>query len=438
MLMNMKKIIGLVLAVWVSGQCMAAAVNPGDTIRYNGLSRCEDNWFVELSVGGNVSFSKDSRLNYGFRNLMPNIAVSGGKWFSPFVGVRLQLQGYGTAAGSTVAGAYLADPLPGGGFGSNDPVRDHVKIRPDGSYTYPVYFVNVHADVMLSVMSLVNKGMGMLDRWDVIPAVGIGYMHVFSKDGVPASDVLAGSFSVMGKYRVLPFLDVNVEVQSILMPDMYEGRLTGAMADNMFTFNVGVTYNIGGHRFSGRDRIPERNSRNERKPRSERIAQPHYPAITDSVLLRKMDDLDRRMEALDRRMEALAQERETEGGMIVVQGGDLSASDLQGKVIGTVLYRIGSAKPSSSPRPQLENVLAMLKAFPDAKVCVEGYADGETGSEERNLELSRQRAEHVRDLLVEECGIPENRVETKAFGATRSPYKGEADLQRAVVFRLVF
>ena len=194
---------------------MAASLQAesADTTRYTGLSRCEANWFVEMNVGGNVSFSKDSRLNYGAKNLMPNISVSGGKWFSPFVGTRLQLQGYGTAAGSTTVGMYLADPLPGGGFGNNDPVREHVTIRPDGSYTYPVYFLNIHADVMLSVMSLVNRGMGAQDRWDVIPAVGVGYMHVFSKDGVPASDVLTGSFSVMGKYRVLPFLDVNVEVQ---------------------------------------------------------------------------------------------------------------------------------------------------------------------------------------------------------------------------------
>ena len=415
----MKKLIGT-LAVSLA---MAASLQAesADTTRYTGLSRCEANWFVEMNVGGNVSFSKDSRLNYGAKNLMPNISVSGGKWFSPFVGTRLQLQGYGTAAGSTTVGMYLADPLPGGGFGNNDPVREHVTIRPDGSYTYPVYFLNIHADVMLSVMSLVNRGMGAQDRWDVIPAVGVGYMHVFSKDGVPASDVLTASFSVMGKYRVLPFLDVNVEVQSILMPDMYEGRLTGSVVDNMFTFNVGVTYNINGRDFSGKSRNPQRRAKADKQ----RV---YYP-VQDTALLRKMDDLDRRVVALA---------QQNEGGMVVIQGGDLSTSELQGKSIGTILYRIGSARPSSSPKPQLENVVAMLEAFPEARVCVEGYADGKTGTEDRNLELSEQRVAHVRELLMKDYGIPADKIETKAFGASVSPYSGDADVQRAVILRLVF
>ncbi len=430
----MKKIFGTAALLAVLGQGLLAGSDSGylsgksvverfssDTTRYTALSRVLDNWYVELSVGGNVNFSKDSRLNHQEKNLRPDLGITVGKWFSPFVGVRLQFQGYGTAAGSTTEGVYLGNPLPGGMFGNDDPVRDFAQIRPDGSYTYPVYFLNMHADVMLSVMSLVNRGLGSQDRWDLIPAIGFGYMHVFAKDGVPAADVMSGSFSLMGKYRVLPELDVNLEVQSILMPDMYEGRLTGSMLDNMFAFKVGVTYNINGHDFTGKDRKPERRVR-----RGKEEAVPVFS--NDTALMRKVDDIGRRMEEL-------AGQRNVSEMLVLKEG--MSVEELQGKTVGTILFRIGTAAPSSSPEPQLKNALALLEAFPEAGIRVEGYADGETGSEETNMRISENRVDYVRNLLLE-MGLSEDRIETEAFGSRKAPYEGSVEVQRAVVLRIVF
>ncbi|MBO8440761.1 MAG: hypothetical protein IAC51_08960, partial [bacterium] len=130
-----------------------------DSVRYNGLSSWIDNWYIELSAGGNVLFSKDARLNMNEKNVTPNITFAAGKWFSPFVGARLQLHGYSVAAGSSAAGMYIADRQPDGSFGNNDPVRGFVTIRPDGSYTYPVYYLNAHVDLTVSLLSLINGGM---------------------------------------------------------------------------------------------------------------------------------------------------------------------------------------------------------------------------------------------------------------------------------------
>ena len=380
-----------------------------DSVRYNGLSSWRDNWYIELSAGGNVLFSKDARLNMNEKNVTPNITLAAGKWFSPFVGARLQLHGYSLAAGSSSLGMYIADPQPDGSFGSNDPVRGFVTIRPDGSYTYPVYYLNAHVDVTVSIMNIIHRGMASSDRWDVIPAVGVGYMHVFNNKGVPSEDVMTANFSVMGKYRILPQLDVNIEAQSTLMPDVFEGRITGAVVDPMFSFSVGVTYNIFGHNFSGEYRMPERRKKVRRR-------------TAGIEMNRRLDNVESVPSVPN----------------ITVVRGENSAKELNGKVIGAILYRIGTTEPTSSPTPQLENVVAMLEAFPEARLIIEGYADSATGSDAFNMKLSQQRVDHAQRLLTGEYGIDAERIECHSHGGTSCPYSGGLDVQRAVIFRLVF
>lgn len=400
-----------------------------DTVRYNGITTCRDNWYIELSVGGNVLFTKDARLNVGEKNLTPNITLAAGKWFSPFFGARVQIHGYSVAAGSSSLGMYLTDRRPDGSFGNNDPVRDFVSIRPDGSYTYPIYYLNAHADVTVSLLNLIYGGMAVTDRWDVIPAVGLGYMHVFNNQGVPSSDVMTANFSLMGKYRIMPQLDVNIEVQSTLMPDMFEGRLTGAAVDNMFSFSAGVTYNIFGHNFTGKNRIPEKRKRARRRSMAAVYELNEQRAVSDSVMLGKMEEMNRRLEHVET---APAMPHIT----VVRDGG--SAKELDGKVIGTVLYHIGTADPTASATPQFENVQAMLEAFPEAKLLIEGYADGATGSKELNQKLSQLRVDHAARVLSEEYGIATERMDLHPCGTSSCPYMHNAEVQRVVIFRLIF
>lgn len=236
----MRKSLSVVLGLLFS----YALYSQEDTLTDPDIPGIRQGWTIEISGGGNVLFSKDSRLNHGIGNLRPDIALSVGKWFSPSVGTRIQLSGYSLAAGSTSEGVYLADPLPNGMYGNADPVRDWVRIRPDGSYTYTIYYLQAHVDVILSVRHMFKAILPMACRWDVVPALGLGYMHVFGYRGVPSTDVMTMHFSLMGKYKVAPEWDLFIEASSVLMPDMFEGRITGSPVDPMFSFRVGVSYSI--------------------------------------------------------------------------------------------------------------------------------------------------------------------------------------------------
>ena len=73
-----------------------------------------------------------------------------------------------------------------------------------------------------------------------------------------------------------------------------------------------------------------------------------------------------------------------------------------------------------------------LKDNPDAKASVTGYADSGTGTAEINQRLARQRAEAVRDLLVQKYGIDESRLTVDSKGSSEQPF-AENDWNRVVI-----
>lgn len=421
--------------IWLLAFAMTVFANDAtpnqvnDTIRYNGVSSWADNWYTELSVGGNVLFSKNARLNHGINNLTPNITIAVGKWFSPYVGARIQIEGYSAAAGSTAFGSFIANETSNGVFGNNDPVRDFVSIRPDGSYVYPVYFMNMHADLTVSIMSLVYGGLSSKDHWDVIPAIGLGYMHIFAVKGVPNADVMTTNFSVMGKYRILPELDVNLEVKTTLMPDLYEGRLTGSAVDPLFSFTAGVTYNIGSHKFTGRDRIaPRVQFIRTNKTKETKVVETTTVNVDNSELIDKITKLETRLDEL----------KQENTYITVLADNDESIKELNNKVIGTILFNIGTTKPTIEIDNQLVNVVALLDALPSSKIQIEGYADEDTGTLEYNQTLSDQRVAYVKNLLMTKYNVPDAKIESISYGTKKKAYTTSLAEQRVVILRLVF
>jgi OOP family OmpA-OmpF porin len=83
------------------------------------------------------------------------------------------------------------------------------------------------------------------------------------------------------------------------------------------------------------------------------------------------------------------------------------------------------------PRPNwpiVKKVADFILANPDVlEIDIEGHAD-ETGTDEHNLILSRNRAASVKKLLVQD-GVDEKRITTHAYGETRPKVPGHAEDQ---------
>ena len=80
-------------------------------------------------------------------------------------------------------------------------------------------------------------------------------------------------------------------------------------------------------------------------------------------------------------------------------------------------FETGSATLTPLSGEQLQNVAAILNAYPKAAVKVEGFTDN-IGEESGNLALSRARAESVAGALVSE-GVAPGRVRSEGFGSQK-------------------
>jgi len=92
--------------------------------------------------------------------------------------------------------------------------------------------------------------------------------------------------------------------------------------------------------------------------------------------------------------------KKTERGMVVT--------------LGDVLFDTNRAQLKPGGVREVQKLATILGQNPQRKVAIEGFTDS-TGSEERNQELSEQRANAVRDVLIG-MGIRPDRITTRGYG----------------------
>ncbi|MGG7438940.1 DUF937 domain-containing protein [Chryseobacterium arthrosphaerae] len=105
-----------------------------------------------------------------------------------------------------------------------------------------------------------------------------------------------------------------------------------------------------------------------------------------------------------------------------------------------VNFKIGKSNElEAGSQGQLDNLVAILKAFPDAKIKIGGYTD-KTGDEAKNVKLSKERAEYIKAALVK-AGVGAQVLEAEGYGskfakvdASASDAERAADRKMAVRF----
>lgn len=87
-------------------------------------------------------------------------------------------------------------------------------------------------------------------------------------------------------------------------------------------------------------------------------------------------------------------------------------------------FKTGSSELTPESQKQVDNIAAILKAFPTVKLKIGGYTD-KTGSETENLKLSQSRAETVKADL-EKSGIGKQITEASGYGSTFAKFLASA------------
>lgn len=81
-----------------------------------------------------------------------------------------------------------------------------------------------------------------------------------------------------------------------------------------------------------------------------------------------------------------------------------------------VNFKIGTANQlEAGSEGQLQNLVAILKAYPDAKIKIGGYTD-KTGNEATNLKISKDRATFIKDWLGKQ-GVGSQVLDAEGYGS---------------------
>jgi len=84
----------------------------------------------------------------------------------------------------------------------------------------------------------------------------------------------------------------------------------------------------------------------------------------------------------------------------------------------SIYFDTNSARMSLDSRAVVDEIGGFLKAYENTVVDIDGNTDA-TGARARNLELSRERAEAVKQYLVDKYGFPATRMRAAGNGPDR-------------------
>ena len=109
-------------------------------------------------------------------------------------------------------------------------------------------------------------------------------------------------------------------------------------------------------------------------------------------------------------------------------GGQSANEERRRFAFDSLTFATGSAQPTDESIEIIRDLATILRAYPQANVRLEGYTDN-TGDAAANRELSQQRAESIKALLVQN-GVDESHIDTAGFGSDNPIASNETEAGR--------
>ena len=340
----------------------------------------KDNIFISAGVGAQACVNPDN-FDYGFGHaITPLIHVSVGKLFNPIWGVRGQVAGLWSTLYTE---------------------RGQIK----GTYAEvknKKYFT-LRADAMYNLSnSVCGYNPERLFTLSVFAGPGLTFAKAYGEQD-KLNALINGSVGLMGQFNVSKYLDINIEARGEVFPSMF-GNKSSAYTDGAVSLTAGVTYTFGGKNFVSCGAKVDQNAINNEvnKYRSE--------------LAQAQADLANAKNAMSNSSKPMTKE--------VVK-------EIQVAGPRAIFFKLGSAHIDDYGMVNIQLAAKILKANPDKKYKIAGYADKATGSASINQKLSEKRAQAVYDALVKE-GVSEGQIELVGFGGTANMFSKDY-LNRVVI-----
>ena len=350
-----------------------------------------DNWFVSAGFGGQIIFGNHDKQVKFFDRIAPALDIAVGKWFTPGIGVRLMYSGL------SVKGATQKE-----GHGEFPTHSTGVDVPGKGGDGYWLMkqkfnFYNLHLDALFN-MSNILCGYNEKRVYNCTPYIGLGWARVWES---PQSMEVSANVGILNSFRLNDALNLNLDIRGAYVSDRFDGELGGRWGEGIWSATVGLTY-----RFKQRG-----------WGRSKTIVRTHDRQRELKAMQDKLND-----------MQAQLAQRKRDSITVVKT---LAAANF-------VIFKIDTWDLTNESRVQLGLFAETIKkADPNAVYIITGYADKGTGSVERNVILSKNRARVVYECLVNEFGVPKKQLRVDHKGGVDNMFYNDPRLSRAVITRIM-
>jgi outer membrane protein OmpA-like peptidoglycan-associated protein len=135
----------------------------------------------------------------------------------------------------------------------------------------------------------------------------------------------------------------------------------------------------------------------------------------------------------------LIAKEEFEEDNVTIRGNDLAVKKLEvgsAYTINDILYQTNSADLNTKAKFILRGFARFLDENPTIKISINGHTD-DVGNDGKNLTLSEDRAEGVKDYLAS-LGIDKGRLSSKGLGETDPKVDNDSEANRALNRRTDF
>lgn len=350
------------------------------------------NWFVMADAGVNA-YRGDCPVGKFKDRLTPQFNVGFGKWVTPGFGLNLEFTGFRSKGDKGVEGLYTRGSKTYYDADGNKYWKEKIK------------WWNIGINAMFNVTRLIAGYEGdnsprLLNHF--IASVGIGATHHYDLPYGSANE-WAGMLELQYShfFSARKDLSLDVKLRGLFYETKYDGVFNHQLFDENISLNVGLTYFFK-ERGWGR-------------------------TVTNTTIYKQDDD---QINQLNNEINAL-RKKNAEAAL----ASQKSAEALQ-KVITfpyLVNFVIDKVNVVNREKVNLRSVANMIKATPDQKYFICGYADKYTGSVKRNVWLAKHRAKNVFKLLTEEFGVPAHQLVVSDKGGVDNMYYNDPQLSRSVI-----
>ncbi len=370
------------------------AANAQSKGNYNS-EKATDNIFVNASVGVQKCIKPDASENSA--TFVFNASL--GKWINPIWGVRV---------GGTIGNASL-----------NSNFFMHYQVNKDGEKisALPVYseerheiektFGTLRVDGLFNITNAI-AGYDPERKFEFYafmgPALQFAKAEIGLNDDLKA--LINGSLGLGGLYNINKNWALNLEVRGEVSESPF-GDYSSTTANGFIGGSLGATYYFGGKKF--------------------------VKVVKETSLVAANTDIQKYKELLATEQtshaavkEELAKEKAKAPVEVVKEVEVLVAGPR------AVFFNIGSAVIDAKGMVNINLAADIMKANPDVKYVVNGYADKATGSVKTNQKLSEKRAQAVYNALIK-AGVSESQIEWKGLGGQPNMWNNSRVLTRVVV-----